>query len=298
LQHKAATESEWFPMKIACVQTDVIFKDINANLSSLETTVRSEVNQGTELTVFPECYSTGYCFDSLAEAMEFSESVPGPSTDRVAKLCAELKTYVVFGMLEKSGGDLFNVAVLIGPDGLIGCYRKVHLPYLGVDRFTTPGDRPFEVFEAAGVRIGMLICYDGGFPEAARVLSIRGADLIVLPTNWPPGGSYMAEFSINCRAMENGIYFAAVNRIGTENGFSFIGKSRICSPVGATINSIDDASPGILRTEIDPMIARTKRIVRVPGKHLIDRMADRRPEMYAAICEPHSLKRPGRDEPV
>ncbi|MCX7396990.1 MAG: carbon-nitrogen hydrolase family protein [Planctomycetales bacterium] len=285
-------------MKIACVQTDVIFKDINANLSSLEATVRSEVNQGTELTVFPECYSTGYCFDSLAEAMEFSESVPGPSTDRVAKLCAELKTYVVFGMLEKSGDDLFNVAVLIGPDGLIGCYRKVHLPYLGVDRFTTPGDRPFEVFEAAGIRIGMLICYDGGFPEAARVLSIRGADLIVLPTNWPPGGSYMAEFSINCRAMENGIYFAAVNRIGMENGFSFIGKSRICSPVGATINSIDDASPGILRTEIDPMIARTKRIVRVPGKHLIDRMADRRPEMYAAICEPHSLKRPGRDEPV
>jgi predicted amidohydrolase len=295
---KAATESEWFPMKIACVQTDVVFKDINANLSSLEATVRSEVNQGTELTVFPECYSTGYCFDSLAEAMEFSESVPGPATDRVAKLCAELKTHVVFGMLEKSGDDLFNVAVLIGPDGLIGCYRKVHLPYLGVDRFTTPGDRPFEVFEAAGVRIGMLICYDGGFPEAARVLSIRGADLIVLPTNWPPGGSYMAEFSINCRAMENGIYFAAVNRIGTENGFSFIGKSRICSPVGATINSIDDASPGILRTEIDPMIARTKRIVRVPGKHLIDRMADRRPEMYAAICEPHSLKRPGRDEPV
>ena len=298
MQHKAATESEWFPMKIACVQTDVIFKDINANLSSLEATVRSEVNQGTELTVFPECYSTGYCFDSLAEAMEFSESVPGPSTDRVAKLCAELKTYVVFGMLEKSGDDLFNVAVLIGPDGLIGCYRKVHLPYLGVDRFTTPGDRPFEVFEAAGIRIGILICYDGGFPEAARVLSIRGADLIVLPTNWPPGGSYMAEFSINCRAMENGIYFAAVNRIGMENGFSFIGKSRICSPVGATINSIDDASPGILRTEIDPMIARTKRIVRVPGKHLIDRMADRRPEMYAAICEPHSLKRPGRDEPV
>jgi predicted amidohydrolase len=285
-------------MKISCVQTDVIFKDIDANLSSLEATVRSELAQGTQLTVFPECFSTGYCFDSLAEAMELGESVPGPSTDRVAKLCSELKTYVVFGMLEKSGDQLFNVAVLIGPEGLIGSYRKVHLPYLGVDRFTTPGDRPFEVFEAAGVRIGMLICYDGGFPEAARVLSIRGADLIVLPTNWPPGGSYMAEFSINCRAMENGIYFAAVNRIGTENGFSFIGKSRICSPVGATINSIDDASPGILRTEIDPMIARTKRIVRVPGKHLIDRMADRRPEMYGAICEPHSLKRPGRDEPV
>ena len=228
--------------------------------------------------------------------MAFAESVPGPTTDRIASICKELNTFVVCGMLEKSGSQLFNTAVLIGPDGLIGSYRKVHLPYLGVDRFTTPGDRPFEVFEAAGVRIGMLICYDGGFPEAARVLAIRGADIILLPTNWPPGGAYMAEFSINCRAMENGVYFAAVNRIGFENGFSFIGKSRICSPVGATMATIDEDTPGIIRAEIDPIAARTKRIVRVPGKHMIDRMADRRPEMYGPICEPHHLKRPGHDD--
>lgn len=285
-------------MRIAGIQTDVSFKDVNANLALMERIVRAEVAQGTELTIFPECFSTGYCFDSLEEALAFAESIPGPTTERAARLCAELKTYVVFGMIEQAGRDMFNTAVLIGPNGLIGTYRKVHLPWLGVDRFTTPGDRPFEVFEAGGVRIGMLICYDGGFPEASRVLAIRGADLIVLPTNWPPGGSYMADFSINCRAMENGIYFAAVNRVGTENGFSFIGKSRICSPVGATIASIDDASSGVLRADIDPMLARTKRIVRVPGKHLIDRMADRRPEMYSAICEPHGLKRPGRDESV
>ena len=285
-------------MRIAGVQTDVTFKDINANLTLLESTLRSETALGTQLTIFPECFSTGYCFDSLEEARSFGESVPGPTTDRVAKLCRELQTFVVFGLIEKSGSDIFNTAVLIGPDGLIGNYRKVHLPYLGVDRFTTPGDRPFEVFEAGGVRIGMLICYDGGFPEAARVLSIRGADLIVLPTNWPPGGTYMAEFSINCRAMENGIYFAAVNRIGNENGFHFIGKSRICSPIGATITSIDNDKGGILRADIDPVIARTKLLVRVPGKHLIDRMADRRPEMYGTICEPHSLKRPGRDSPL
>ena len=142
----------------------------------------------------------------------------------------------------------------------------------------------------------MNICYDGGFPEATRILAIRGADIIVLPTNWPPGGVYMAEFSINCRAMENGVYFAAVNRIGFENGFSFIGKSRICSPVGATMATIDEDTPGIIRAEIDPIAARTKRIVRVPGKHIIDRMADRRPEMYAAICEPHHLKRPGHED--
>ena len=285
-------------MRIAGVQTDVSFKDVHANLALLETMVRSETALGTQLTIFPECFSTGYCFDSLEDARGFAESVPGPTTDRVATLCRELQTFVVFGLIEKSGSDIFNTAVLIGPDGLIGSYRKVHLPYLGVDRFTTPGDRPFEVFEAGGVRIGMLICYDGGFPEAARVLSIRGADLIVLPTNWPPGGTYMAEYSINCRAMENGIYFAAVNRIGTENGFHFIGKSRICSPVGATMASIDNDKGGVLRAEIDPVVARTKLLIRVPGKHLNDRMAARRPEMYGTICEPHSLKRPGRDEPV
>ena len=134
--------------------------------------------------------------------------------------------------------------------------------------------------------------------RGARVLAIRGADIILLPTNWPPGGEYMAQFSINSRAMENGVYFAAVNRIGTENGFRFIGKSRICSPVGATMTCIDNDSPGIIRADIDPVAARTKRIVRVPGKHIIDRMADRRPEMYGAICEPHDLKRPGRDEQV
>lgn len=285
-------------MRIAGIQTDVTFKDVNANLSLLERTVREEVAKGTELTIFPECFSTGYCFDSLEDARTIAELIPGPSTDRVAKLCAELNTGVVFGMIEKSGNDVFNTAVLVGPGGLIGSYRKVHLPYLGVDRFTTPGNRPFEVFEFGGVRIGMLICYDGGFPEAARVLAIRGADLIVLPTNWPPGGAFMAEYSINCRAMENGVYFAAVNRVGTENGFSFIGRSRICSPVGETLVTIPDDSSGILRAEIDPAKARAKRIVRVPGKHVIDRMADRRPEMYSPLCEPHSLKRPGRDEPV
>ena len=283
-------------MRIAGIQTDVVFRDINANLTALEAHVRSEVAQGTQLTNFPECFNTGYCFDSLEDAMTCAESIPGPTTDRIASLCKDLNTFVVCGMLEKSGEQLFNAAVLVGPEGLIGSYRKVHLPYLGVDRFTTPGDRPFEVFEVEGVRIGMLICYDGGFPEASRVLALLGADLILLPTNWPPGGDYMAQFSINTRAMENGVYFAAVNRIGTENGFRFIGKSRICNPHGATLTSIDGNAPGIIRADIDPAAARAKLIVRVPGKHMIDRMADRRPEMYGAICDPHSLKRPGRDD--
>ncbi|MBL8818998.1 MAG: carbon-nitrogen hydrolase family protein [Planctomyces sp.] len=279
-------------MQIAGIQTDVQIGDVQGNLGRLETAVRAEVAAGTALTVFPECFTTGYCFDSLEEAMPFAETIPGPTVQRVEALCRELRTSVVFGMLEKDAGRLFNTAVLVGPGGLIGSYRKIHLPYLGVDRFTTSGDRPFEVFECEGLRIGMLICYDGGFPEASRVLALKGADIILLPTNWPPGGDYMAQFSINSRAMENGVYFAAVNRVGTERGFRFIGKSRICSPIGATLVSIDDDTTGTVRADIDVQLARTKRIVRVPGKHIIDRMADRHPEWYGPIVEPHSLPRP------
>jgi predicted amidohydrolase len=285
-------------MQISAVQTDVAFKDPETNLRRLEDVVRAEVRAGSTLTVFPECYLPGYCFDSADEARPFAESIPGPSTDRIARLCRELRTYVVVGLLEAAGADLFNVAALIGPEGLIGSYRKVHLPWLGIDRFTTAGERPFEVFKAGDLNIGMLICYDGGFPEASRVLALRGADLIVLPTNWPPGGRTMAEYAVNSRAMENSVYFAAVNRVGTENGFSFIGRSRICGPDGTTLVSLDHDQPGVIRTTLNLPLARSKRIVRVPGKHVIDRLADRRPALYGPICEPHNLKRPGRDEPL
>ena len=285
-------------MQISGIQTDVILGDRAANLERMRTAIIQEVEQSSRLIVFPECFTTGYCFDSLDEAMTVAEPVDGKSVAAAAALCEEHKCFTVFGMLERDGDRLFNTAVLVGPNGLLGSYRKIHLPYLGVDRFTTPGDRPFEVFEADGVRIGMLICYDGGFPEASRVLALKGADVVVLPTNWPPGAEYMSAFSVNCRAMENGIYFAAVNRVGTERGFSFIGQSRICNTVGATMDAAENTQETVVRATLDVAVAREKRIVRVPGKHVIDRMADRRPEMYGPIREPHSLLRPGRDEPA
>lgn len=285
-------------MQISGIQTDVTLADRAANLARMQQAIKQEVAAGSRLIVFPECFTTGYCFDSLDEAMAEAEELDGQAAEFAAGLCQQNDCFTVFGMLEKDGDRLFNTAVLVGPHGLIGSYRKVHLPYLGVDRFTTHGDRPFEVFEAAGVRIGMLICYDGGFPEAARVLALKGADVIVLPTNWPPGAEYMSSFSVNARAMENGIYFAAVNRVGTERGFSFIGRSRICNPVGATLESADHTDAAVVRATVDVAATREKRIVRVPGKHVIDRMADRRPDMYGPLCEPHSLPRPGRDDAV
>ena len=285
-------------MQISGIQTDVTLGEPQVNLEHMAVCIGDEVSRGSRLIVFPECFVTGYCFDSLNEAMAFAEPLDGPAVSFATKVCEENDCYTVFGLLEADEGRLFNTAVLVGPGGLVGSYRKAHLPYLGVDRFTTPGDRPFEVFEADGVRIGMLICYDGGFPEAARVLAIHGADIVVLPTNWPPGAEYMSAYSSNSRAMENGIYFAAVNRVGTERGFQFIGRSRICDPVGATLDAADHTEFAVVRAELNPEMARQKRIVRVPGKHVIDRMADRRPELYGPLCEPHSLLRPGRDEPV
>ena len=162
-------------------------------------------------------------------------------------------------------------------------YRKIHLPFLGIDRFTDPGDRPFAVHEVAGVRLGMNICYDSAFPESARVMSLQGADLIVLPTNFPPSGECMAEHMVNTRAMENNIYYACVNRVGTERGFSFIGKSKICDPSGRALDEAPHTEEAILYADMDVERARTKRIVRVPDKHIIDRIADRRPEMYERV---------------
>lgn len=282
-------------MKIAGVQMDIAFRDNAGNVARMIDHLRSTVAAGAGLTIFPECAVPGYCYSSLQEALPYCEAVDGPSTSQLAAACRELGTYAVFGMLERDGDRVFNVAVLAGPRGVEAVYRKVHLPYLGIDMFTTPGDRPFAVHEIEGLRIGLLICYDAAFPEAARSLALQGADLVVLPTNWPPGAEVMASCSIPCRAMENQIYFAAVNRVGVERGFQFIGESSICAPNGQVLAQAPGTSAAIITADIDPLRSRQKRIVRVPDKHIIDRLADRRPEMYGDLIQPHTLPTPRAD---
>src|SRR5262249_3875441 len=155
-----------------------------------------------------------------------AEPLPGPATEAIAADCRELNTFAIFGLLERDGERIFNSAALIGPQGLLGTYRKTHLPCLGVDRCTVVGDRPYQVHDLGGLRVGMLICYDGSFPEASRALALQGADLIALPTNWPPEGTGSARLLTPARALENRVYFAAVNRVGAERGFRFVGLSR------------------------------------------------------------------------
>ena len=276
---------------VAAVQMDVTLGEPDLNLKAIEERAAEAVSQGASTIIFPECSVTGYCFDSLEEALPFGQTVPGPATDFLSNVCRRLDCRVVVGMLEREGDDLFNVAVLVSESGLVSVYRKAHLPFLGVDRFTTPGDRPFSVHEVGGLRIGMNICYDATFPEAARVLMLQGVDLVALPTNWPPGSEPAAEYVINARALENRVYYAAVNRVGVENGFEFIGASRICDPSGRTLAEAPHRNEAILYAEIDPEKARNKHIIRVPRSHEIHRSRDRRPDLYAEVVEPLREKR-------
>lgn len=277
-------EQDASTIRIAGVQMDVAFGQPDENLATMSEKMEEAAAGGAQLIVFPECAVTGYCFDSLEEARPLAQPIPGPACDSIARTCQQLDVYAIFGMLETDGDDVFNACTLVGPSGVIGSYRKIHLPGLGIDRFVTAGNRPFQVHEAAGLKLGMNICYDGSFPESSRIMALQGADLVVLPTNWPPGAECFAAHVINTRAMENGIFYIAVNRIGTERGFPFIGGSRICGPNGNTLDTADHTDPTILYADIDPARARNKKYVRVPDKHEIDRFADRQPHWYGNIA--------------
>ena len=273
------------PIRVAGVQMNVDLGDATANLQRLKTLLAEAADGGARLVIFPECAVTGYCFESREEAMDCAQPLPGPAVETVAEACRERGVSAIFGLLERDGDLLFNACALVGPDGLIGSYRKAHLPSLGVDRFATPGNRGFAVHEAAGLRVGMNICYDYSFPEAARILMLQGADLVALPTNWPEGSRKGAQYLINARAHENHFYYFAVNRVGTERGFEFIGQSRCADPTGDLIAHADHTEETIIHADIDPGFARQKRLVKIPGKHEVHRIHDRRPDLYDGVLD-------------
>ncbi len=278
-------------IKLAGVQMDVKLGDPQANLNTMRDRLRETTQAGAAITVFPECVTTGYCYESLQEAQEFAQPLTGENFQKVQALCREFDTQVVYGFLESEGERVYNSAAMVGPEGLLGSYRKLHLPFLGVDRFTSPGDRLdlIELKSLAGrtvdLRIGLNICYDCSFPEAARVLMLKGVDLIVLPTNWPPTSGYASDFIPNARALENHVYFMAVNRVGTERGFTFIGKSKFCDPSGREIEFANHDREAIIYGEVDPQRARQKHLVNIPGAHEVHRVNDRRPKLYRDVAE-------------
>jgi predicted amidohydrolase len=274
-------------IRVAAVQMEPRILDTDRNLTRCLELTRIASREGARLIVLPECALSGYAFSSLEEAVPFCETVPGPSTDRIAETCRQLDVHVVIGMLERAGRGCYNAAALLGPPGLLGKYRKIHLPYVGVDRFLERGDSPPKVFETGIGRIGMGICYDVMFPEHARVLALGGADLLVLPTNWLEQREHIPEHVVPARAAENRIFVVAANRVGIERGTRFIGTSVIahCAK-GAVLARGKADEEEILYADLNLAEARDKHVVITPGEFEFNLVRDRRPELYGRIVEP------------
>jgi 5-aminopentanamidase len=260
-------------VRVAVAQLDPKLGEKQRNLEVCLARLEEAVAARAQLLVLPECAVPGYMFDSAEEALPFAEEIPGPTTEALAEACRRLDAHVVCGLLERDGDVLHNAAVLVGPDGLVGTYRKTHLPFLGVDRFVAAGDE-LNVYETPLGRIGIEICYDLRFPEATRTLALRGADLIAHPTNFPLAARVQTELITVARAAENRVFLLTANRVGKERWAEFCGWSQIVDPYGRRL------------AEADVEQARDKDYV-VPGDYELYLFGDRRPELYGALVEEH-----------
>ena len=282
-------------MRIACAQFQPVLGDLDANRRQVERQAAEAA--GVDLLVFPELASSGYAFASREEAMAAAEPArDGPFARLLVELARRHRMFLVAGLCEKDGERLYNTAILAGPDGVRGLYRKAHLFWDEKDIFE-PGDTGLPVFDlvasdlAAGgleasrlgpgrgdwsCRVGILICFDWQFPEAWRVLALKGADVVCHPSNLVLPG--LAQRAVPLHAMMNRVFVILANRYGTERHLSFTGESLLISPRGEELARAPSAADAILTAEIDPAAARDKRVT--PRNDLI---ADRRPELYGEI---------------
>jgi 5-aminopentanamidase len=270
-------------MRVAVAQLDPKLAETERNLDVCLARLEEAVAQGAELLVLPECAIPGYMFESAEEARPYAEEIPGPSTEALEEACRRTGAHVVCGLIERDGDQLHNAAVLVGPDGLLGSYRKTHLPYLGVDRFVQPGDE-LPVFETPLGRIGVEICYDLRFPEVTRTLALKGADLVAHPTNFPVAASIQTELITTARAAENRIFLLTANRCGKERWAEFCGRSQIVDPYGVRLAETDVTSEALLVADIEIERARDKDYV-IPGEYELYLFGHRRPELYGALVE-------------
>lgn len=270
-------------MQVAVAQIDPQLGEKERNLVTCVARMEEAAAAGAQLLVLPECAIPGYMFESGDEALPFAEEIPGPSTAALERECARLGIHVVCGLLERDGDALRNSAVLVGPDGLIGNYRKTHLPFLGVDRFVVPGDA-LPVFDTPLGRIGIEICYDLRFPEVTRTLALQGADIVAHPTNFPMAAKMQTEVITRARAVENRIYLLTANRCGKERWGEFCGRSQIVDPYGTRLAETDEYTETLLVGEVEVEKARDKDYV-VPGEYELYLFGHRRPDLYGALVE-------------
>ena len=240
--------------------------NINHNLEVSILAIRSAADQGAQIICLQELFRSQY-FCQVEESNNFklAEAIPGPSTEILAKLAEKLEVVLVVPLFEKrTQGIYHNTAVVIDADGsIVGCYRKMHIPddpYFYEKFYFTPGDTGFKSFPTRFGRIGILICWDQWFPEAARLTALSGAEFLFYPT----AIGYQKRDSLEldkqssawetvqkAHAISNGIFIAAVNRVGREDAITFWGRSFVCDPFGEVINQAGDSNSENLIVECD-----------------------------------------------
>ena len=286
-QSEAGRDTRVSPVRVAVVQFEphVGVENLKANATAVEERLTTAADHGAGLIVLPELATTGYVFETREEAYAHSEPVPGGrSVDMFTRIAAERDVYIVGNVVEQSNGRLYDTAVLVGPDGYIGRYRKTHL-WNTEKLWFTPGDEGFSVFDTRIGRIGLLVCWDIWFPETARIVTQLGADIICIPTGWvwtpPPlydaSGVCMAAHLTITAAHANNVFIATADRIGQERGAGFMGNSLIAGTNGWPVDRI--AGPDedtIIYADIDLTAARTAPI----WNQLNDLHRDRRTDLY------------------
>ena len=265
-------------MKVGYLQYRPEFGKVDENLDKVEALLNLS---DADLIVLPELFNTGYVFASKEEARLLSEEIPGGKTvNRLITISKRSKKCIVAGLAERKNDNLFNSAVLVTPNGLVGgVYRKIHL-YSEEKLWFAPGNQPFAVYDIGFCRIGIMICFDWFFPESMRILALKGADIICHPANLVLP---FCQNSMVTRCLENHVYAVTANRTGIEdrgNGkiLHFTGCSQITGPDGAVLYRGKEDTEEVMAIEIDIEKARDKRL-----NPFNDLFSDRRPELYRKL---------------
>jgi predicted amidohydrolase len=273
-------------MRIALLQFAPRHGDVPANLDHIG---RALANVRADLIVLPELCTTGYLFPSRSAVARFSEPVPaGPTCEALARLSQDKKAAIVWGMPVRRGQRIFNSAVMVTPQNEFHVYHKAHLFVDEKDLFD-PGDSPFPVFDLPPVirhsdlvighstKVGMLVCFDHFFPEAARSLALHGAQIICHPSNLVMVHAHTNSIT---RAVENRVFWILANRTGSETldgrTLAFNGRSQMVAPDGRLLGCAGTDSEELLIAEIDPAEALDKKVT--PRNDLF---LDRRTDLYS-----------------
>lgn len=260
-------------MRVGFYQFCPVHRAVSANLERI---FHRLADIKADLVVLPELCLTGYLFPSREELSRYAEPVPnGPNCNKIINFCVQHSLNIVLGIAEAADSKIFNSALLVTSGGTIHTYRKVHLFGSEKDLFD-PGDTPFPVFNLGNVRIGILVCFDYFFPESARTLLLRGAQLICHPANLIL--NYAQSMTIT-RAQENRVFWILANRTGAEQlagkEVRFTGCSQLVAPDGSLLYRARAETEELKVVEINPVLSLNKNVT--PRNDII---ADRRPEMY------------------